>query len=345
MNDADQKRTSRRISVDLPYQDIESIDQLKKEWGLRSRGDVLKRLLQEILPNNNIEFNTNENNLEDKIENVIDKKPLYNEQKALVLIDDNQITSLNNSSQKNKSGNQNFQQPKDNLNITNKVINLPSFVTKKAKDLRESLQPEGKSYINEPNLVKTVTNKHVLNAIKASKDHWKTLYGNDPNENVIEAAMSWLAKEIWPNLESTEGISFTWSAANRILKEYCPEWQYQNPSLERVIVLAGILEDPFAAENLAKRVPTLIRRFVNKFKRSRNVTSFQTLESTMTIHGALKLLDLPTKAGAALTLSRIRDAYKFKAISVHPDAGGSTEAMRRVNEAYQLLKDLYRKQE
>jgi hypothetical protein len=28
--------------------------------------------------------------------------------------------------------------------------------------------------------------------------------------------------------------------------------------------------------------------------------------------------------------------------SHHPDAGGSLEAMRRLNEAYQLLKELYR---
>ena len=64
----------------------------------------------------------------------------------------------------------------------------------------------------------------------------------------------------------------------------------------------------------------------------------------MTVHGALKLLDLPTTAGSELTLSRIRDAYKAKALSNHPDAGGSTEAMRRLNEGYQLLKELYRKQ-
>ena len=72
------------------------------------------------------------------------------------------------------------------------------------------------------------------------------------------------------------------------------------------------------------------------------MTSFQTLESTMTVHGALKLLDLPTYAGASLTLIKIRDAYKEKALAYHPDAGGSTESMRRLNESYQLLKELYR---
>jgi curved DNA-binding protein CbpA len=33
------------------------------------------------------------------------------------------------------------------------------------------------------------------------------------------------------------------------------------------------------------------------------------------------------------------------ALSHHPDSGGSEEAMRRVNEAYQLLKELYRQRE
>ena len=30
------------------------------------------------------------------------------------------------------------------------------------------------------------------------------------------------------------------------------------------------------------------------------------------------------------------------ALETHPDAGGSTDQMRKLNEAYQLLKNLYR---
>ena len=63
----------------------------------------------------------------------------------------------------------------------------------------------------------------------------------------------------------------------------------------------------------------------------------------MTVHGALKLLNLPTIAGKSVSLSTVRDAYKEKALANHPDSGGSTENMRKINEAYQLLKDLYKK--
>jgi len=54
------------------------------------------------------------------------------------------------------------------------------------------------------------------------------------------------------------------------------------------------------------------------------------------------LLELPTQLGQRVTLAEIREAYREMALRHHPDAGGSVEAMRRVNEAYQLLKELYR---
>ena len=44
----------------------------------------------------------------------------------------------------------------------------------------------------------------------------------------------------------------------------------------------------------------------------------------------------------ALTLKIIREGYRNQAIKLHPDSGGSNEDMRRLNEAYQLLKELYR---
>ena len=107
--------------------------------------------------------------------------------------------------------------------------------------------------------------------------------------------------------------------------------------------MIGVLEDPFATPELINRIPTLVRRFVSRFKRKNRANSFEALDSTMTIHGALKLLELSTAAGSAHTLNKIREAYKTKALENHPDSGGSTDQMRKLNEAYQLLKNLYRK--
>ncbi len=108
------------------------------------------------------------------------------------------------------------------------------------------------------------------------------------------------------------------------------------------MVMAGLLEDPFSAATLDLRIPTLIRRFVHRFRRRRPGTSFLTLEHTMSLHGALKLLQLPTTPGHRFTLAQIREAYREMALRHHPDSGGSVDAMRRLNEAYHMLKELYR---
>ena len=81
---------------------------------------------------------------------------------------------------------------------------------------------------------------------------------------------------------------------------------------------------------------------MHRFRKRRKGSSFQALEHTMTLHGALKLLQLPTAPGHRLTLLQIREAYRELAISHHPDSGGTEETMRLLNEAYQLLKELYR---
>ena len=172
--------------------------------------------------------------------------------------------------------------------------------------------------------------------------HWKTLYGSVPNDYVVEASMDWFERDIWPNLDGTENLPFTWSAANKLMSELCPFWKKKNPSLEIVLLMIGVLEDPFATSNLIHRIPTLMRRFVSRFKRNNRSNSFETLDSTMTVHGALKLLNLSTLAGSAHTFRKIREAYKSIALEMHPDAGGSTDQMRKLNEAYQLLKNLYR---
>ena len=110
-----------------------------------------------------------------------------------------------------------------------------------------------------------------------------------------------------------------------------------------MIAAAGILEDPFGASSLSLRVPTLITRFVQRQRsRQKRNASFDAIDQSMTVHGALRLLQLPTIADRPYTLREIREAYRDQAQCHHPDAGGSADAMRRLNEAYQFLKERYR---
>ena len=39
---------TKRISIDLPEELVSRFDQLRKEWGFRARGPVIKKLLKEI---------------------------------------------------------------------------------------------------------------------------------------------------------------------------------------------------------------------------------------------------------------------------------------------------------
>ncbi len=335
----------KRISIDLPIDLIDGVDRLRKEWGLRRRGQVFERLLQVILPTDvdkeiiddeQLDFIIDNNNdsIDDQQVNENSKK----EEKALVIVGNKNIEMKNVSINDSKANNtqSNHKQP------VSTGIELPGFIRKQTTNLKRSLSKDTAFKNNEDTSITTINIDDLIQAKDAAEKHWIYLYGQKPTESVIEASMIWLARDIWPNVDGTENIPFTWNAACKILNSYCHEWEIDSVTFNDVVILAGALEDPFSTKNLRNRIPTLIRRFVNKFKRSQNVTSFQTLESTMTVHGALKLLGLPTKAGSSLTLSFIREAYKVKALSNHPDAGGSNENMRKLNEAYQLLKDLYK---
>ncbi|MAR06623.1 MAG: molecular chaperone DnaJ [Cyanobium sp. NAT70] len=311
---------------------ISAIDKLKPEYGLRSRGAVVERLLEHLL-------HQDEEGTDQSCEQDQSKQPAANpveEASSLVLIQRNDestkppvqsSTGLPNSAAESSSG-----------------IDLPGFVRKRTKQLQQTLSTADpiKSLDPEP-IVSSVSCFDLEAAQQAAEDHWRSLYGQPPGDTVIEAAMIWLARDLWPSVDASDGRPFTWTVANSAMQELCSEWTKESPSVSRVMVVAGTLEDPFATASLAERMPTLIRRFVNRFRRSRQVTSFETLESTMTVHGALKLLGLSTQPGASVTLTSIKEAFKIKALNDHPDAGGSTESMRRLNEAYRLLRELYKR--
>ena len=351
----------RRITLELPDHLVDRLDELKKEWCIRSRGDCLTRLLEEIW--------TDETDLETDADDLLESgaiedpedvsassspdpigstpgqqptKPSYDEDRAIVLVRRSQDPKEEDTASLLTPE---TSQPRES-NTKSRGIDLPGFVRSRTQAIRTSLQqPHVPEERRDSPFVPVVSFDHLTACCAKAIDHWTNLYGSMPGATVLEAVMLWMARDIWPQLDGSEGRTFTWSQVNQSMQDVCADWAVQSPKFEHVIVAAAVLEDPFAAGSVEDRIPTLIRRFVNRFKRSRRVTSFETLESTMTLHGALRLLDLPTQAGASLTLRSIRDAYKKKAIEAHPDAGGSTDGMRRLNEAYQMLRELYRDKE
>ena len=309
------------------------IDQLKGEYGSRSRWRVLERLLQDLLD-------------PDDAASDPEVIPSNDESEPTAATSPDEVTSLVLIS----TGN--HQQGVEQTSVSASGfpsggaaagIDLPGFVSKRTSQLKATLRsPQQRDSSQQDPLVSTVDLSDLREASVAAEQHWRSLYGQPPGPTVIEAAMTWLGRDVWSSTDASDGRPFTWSAANAAVETLCANWESSDPSLGRVMVVAGALEDPFATSSLAERMPTLIRRFVNRFRRSRQVTSFETLESTMTVHGALRLLGLSTQAGTSVTLSSIREAYKQRALEEHPDAGGSTDAMRRLNEAYRLLRELYR---
>ncbi len=335
------KNSLKRISIDLPESLVSKFDELRKEWGFRARGPVIEKLLREVLSTDQdevLEYESS-NNIQNNIFEV--QKQTINEDKALVLISNEtgQILSKEKSEPISSQSNKSIEDK--NIKSTSQ-INLPSFVKRNVKNLRKSLDKSSTDKNLDLSPIKTIKETDIKNCQKAILSHWINLYGDKPNDQVLEAAIQWLSNEIWKNLDCSDNLPFTWTGANKLMIEVCPFWKQNIASFDRVIVIAGVLEDPFATSGLINRIPTLIRRFVSSFKRSRNVTSFETLESTMTVHRALKLLGLSTQPGQSHTLKTIRDAYKSQAMENHPDAGGSTDEMRKLNEGYQLLKNLYK---
>ena len=328
---------TKRISIDLPEGLISRFDQLRKEWGFRARGPVIEKLLTELLQEDDLILKTKQQEINFFEDRSNDQNYNIDENTALVLIE-----PKNNNQVKDKPLNKIVLNDNQIKEKGKSNISLPNFVEKKVKNLRRSINSERlKEKINDIQ-INTINENELIKCRIELMTHWKNLYGTTPNDHIIEASMDWFGRDIWPNLDGTENLPFTWSAANKLMSELCPFWVKKNPSLEIVLLMIGVLEDPFATSGLINRVPTLVRRFVSRFKRKNRSNSFEALDSTMTIHGALKLLNLSIAAGSAHTLGKIREAYKSKALETHPDAGGSTDQMRKLNEAYQLLKDLYR---
>ena len=394
---------AKRISLELSEGLLNTIDQLKREWGLRSRGAIVERLLQELLTTEESEdifgeeFSSEQNRL--RLDNTneagsfntpekrtarkdsdevkdnghpwpvdgptarsqparpraragVSRSPAnqqtkingldasdFNERGALVLVAKGAAGSLVLDFESSSSD---ADSPVPERSSRSGGIDLPGFVRKQTAQIKRSLAPTSENSSRNQEPLPTVPVALLNQALERAKNHWLELYGTPANEAVLEAAMVWLAKDIWPQCDQSEGRLFTWSLACSVIEAFAPTWPPGGASFEKVMVMAGLLEDPFSTSTLQLRLPTLIRRFVHRFRTRKRGTSFQALEHTMTLHGALKLLQLPTSPGHRLALAEIREAYRDIALTTHPDSGGSEEEMRKVNEAYQLLKELYR---
>ena len=334
--------SSQRIAVTLATDLVEQIDRLKEQLGLRSRGRVLEQLLEELL---SVEPEGEESDgttpfLEEGTAPAPSGRGEIDEQAALVLVGRGSLEARPAALAEEQENAESY-----GTSPRGGGIELPGFVRRRTGEIRRSLRvdagPSTAPVAPLPQLSATVAQQ----ALQEVRDHWLGLYGSEANAAVVEAAMIWLGRDIWPQSDQSDGRRFSWGEACRSMREVVPAWSDAPPSLERVIVTAGVLEDPFSAATLTVRIPTLIHRFMHRFRKRPQGTSFQTLEHTMTVQGALKLLQLPTDAGHAISLAQIREAYRERALSHHPDAGGSVEAMRRLNEAYQLLKELYRQRD
>jgi hypothetical protein len=337
----DELQQRRTINLKLPAELITRIDALKGEYGLRSRGAIVERLLSELFRPAGDE---SEDPLADSsagAEDLIHPDGAFDERGALVLVSrgsgaDAQLELTLHHEPRDPQESESARP-----SARPRGIDLPGFVRRQSEQVRRSLQPranpEGESLDPLPQISAALLDQ----ALERVKGHWLELYGKPAGEAVLEASMVWLAQDIWPQSDQSEGRPFSWSLVMEVMAGLAPCWPPGPPGFERVIVAAGVLEDPFSGSTLVVRLPTLIRRFVHRFRRRRGA-SFQTLEHTMTLHGALKLLELPTTPGYRLTLPQIREAYRELALAHHPDSGGTEEGMRRLNEAYQLLKELYR---
>ena len=214
---------------------------------------------------------------------------------------------------------------------------------RQAREIQRSLRADAKASSSDQTLA-LVAAADLEEALQRARQHWQEVYGQPATDAVVDAAVLWLARDIWPQSDHSDGRPFTWTLARRVLVSLAPSWPDGDPQLDTVMVAAGILEDPFSASTLALRIPTLITRFVQRHRsRQKRTTSFDAIDQSMSVHGALRLLQLPTVAERPYTLKEIREAYRDQAQLHHPDAGGSADAMRRLNEAYQFLKERYRR--
>ena len=314
----------KRVSLELSEGLLNTIDQFKREWGLRSRGAIVERLLQELLTTEETEdlfdeFHSEQRKLnlddtneagsvntpgresngkdagalkEDGHRSTVDRPSAksqtsspsshpgvslspanqqtringldasdFNERGALVLVAKGAAGSLVLAFESSGSD---TGAPVPEPSSKSGGIDLPGFVRKQSAQIKRSLAPTNENSSRQQEPLPTVPVELLNQALERAKNHWLELYGTPANDAVLEAAMVWLAKDIWPQCDQSEGRLFTWSLACSVIEAFAPTWPPGGASFEKVMVMAGLLEDPFSTSTLQLRLPTLIRRFVHR---------------------------------------------------------------------------------
>ena len=355
----------RRITLELSADLLSWIDGLKSQMGFRNRGLIVEQLLRELLPDPDeaeepVDVGsapvapseppqpTDPRQAEAVASSIqassdpgsVDRLEL-DDNTAIVLIGTGAVECRDRK--RVQPGSSESAMPRAEA-APGVGIQLPGFVRRQAQAVKRSLAEQATPSGDERGSGLSLIPADALQeALLRAQQHWLEIYGTTPSDAAQDAALTWLARDIWPQSDHSDGRPFSWALAQQVVFSFAPAWTMGDPSLDRVITAAGILEDPFAGSSLAVRVPTLITRFVQRQRsRQKRHTSFDAIDESMTVHGALRLLQLPTIADRPYALKEIREAYREQAQSHHPDAGGSADAMRRLNEAYQFLKERYR---
>jgi hypothetical protein len=180
LNDAKQ-----RISLDLTRDLVAHLDDLRREWGLRSRGDVLARLLDDL-------FGSSEEENDDDVSlpssgqhhHPADDNPDFDEQGALVLVGRGAMDTLQAEFE--------WEAPTDDPPRPAQGgggIDLPGFVRRRSDVIKRSLRSpsQGSSGPVPLTPLPTLGGELVQQALEEAGNHWRALYGSPANDAVLEA--------------------------------------------------------------------------------------------------------------------------------------------------------------
>ena len=180
-----------KITVTRSKRLVTLIDQLKREYGVRSRGLVLESVLEQLIqPDDQSELL----GLTDSEAAEVAAEESPSESSSLVLIRGTETDPA-------------IDEPEPQLPQPSSVgIDLPGFVSRRTTQLRDTLtkrreaDQSDKSVTADP-LVSSVSHVDLMAATNAVDEIWRSLYGQPPGETVVEASMLWLARDVWSTTE------------------------------------------------------------------------------------------------------------------------------------------------